>query len=164
MVVVVEREVVLAVDGARPKAGGGRAGAGQGKARSRSMSCRAAINIGCVTWRRERAQARALQAAQSTAGKTTRQMQHARCNTQDARRTAHGRQRVRRWAGRAEVLVLKLAWGGICREHDGAQTALDRRRRPWQSSATSSRGALYMSSTPSPTNTPKPSLPPLLPS
>jgi hypothetical protein len=101
-------------------------------------------------------------------------MQHARRKAQGARQAA-GEAVGWAWAGMGMGMgaggglkfcgseVLKLAWGGICREHDGAQTALDRRRRPWQSSATSSRGALYMSSTPSPTHTPKPSLPPLLP-
>jgi hypothetical protein len=103
VVVVVEREVVLIVDGARPKAGEGRAGEG-----TKHELGRATINIGCVTWRRERAQARELQAVQSTAGKTTRQMQHATCNmhrgpwavgsgqwqwahASNARRKAHGR-------------------------------------------------------------------------
>jgi hypothetical protein len=95
--------VVLVVDGARPKAGGGRAGEG-----TKHELGWATINIGCVTWRRERAQARELQAVQSTAGKTARQMQHATCNmhhgqwavgsgrtqaphTQDTRRKAHAR-------------------------------------------------------------------------
>jgi hypothetical protein len=73
-----------------------RAGQVQGRGRHEAEHelGRATINIGCVTWRRERAQARALQAAQSTAGKTTRQMQHARCNTQDATRKTQGARRT----------------------------------------------------------------------